>query len=190
MFRIPTFIASSVVTLLLTFTSFAAIQAGDRLMITIKGVPTSEQGTINGEYIVGRDGRIKIPLADVMLNAKGLEHDSLARSIENLFKKTGIYARPVITVKSDAEATTNRSFVSVGGMVKKSGPVAYRPGMTLLQAIQAAGDLTTFGTKKRIFVTRGKVTKTLDLRNKEHQQFLLKPEDTIVVDQKGAFDGE
>ena len=69
MFRIPTFIASSVVTLLLTFTSFAAIQAGDRLMITIKGVPTSEQGTINGEYIVGRDGRIKIPLADVLLNA-------------------------------------------------------------------------------------------------------------------------
>ena len=44
-------------------------------MITIKGVPASEQVTINGEYIVGRDGRIKIPLADVMVNAKGLTSD-------------------------------------------------------------------------------------------------------------------
>lgn len=168
--------------------SQAAIQAGDQLTITIKGVPASEQATINGEYIVGRNGQIKIPLADVMVDAKGLEHDTLARSLEKIFKQAGIYIRPVITIKSGAEAAPNRAFVSVGGMVKKAGPVPFRPGMTLLQAIQSAGDLTIFGTKKRIFLTRGKIAKKLDLRKKEDQQFKLMPEDTIVVDQKGAFD--
>lgn len=168
--------------------SAGVVQAGDELMISIKGVPVSEQATINGEYIVGTTGLIKIPLADVLLTAQGLEHDALARAIENVFKKSGIYARPVITVKSQAEATTNRALVSLGGEVKRPGPVSFRPGMTLLQAIHAAGDLTMFGTKKRIYVTRGTVTKKMDLRKKEYQQFKLKPEDTIVVDPKGAFD--
>lgn len=96
----------------------------------------------------------------------------------------------MITLESLAEAVTNRLIVSVGGMVKRAGPVAYRLSMTLLQAIQAAGDLTLFGTKKRISLTRGEVAKKLDLRKKEYQQFLLKTEDKIVVDQKGPFDRE
>ena len=80
--------------------------------------------------------------------------------------------------------------MSIGGRVRNSGPIAFRPGMTLLQAIQAAGDLDQFGTKKRIFLTRGKQAWKLDLRKKEAQQFKLKAEDTIVVDQKGAFERE
>ena len=176
--------------LVLSFVSpaSAAIQAGDALSITIKGVPASEQAAINGKYIVGKNGQLKVPLADVMLTATGLDHEQLSRSIENVFKKSQIYARPVITVESLAEKETSRSIGSVGGMVKSSGPIPYRSRMTLLQAIQAAGDLTMFGTKKRIFLTRGKVVKKLDLRKKEHQQFTLEAGDTIVVDQKGVLD--
>ncbi|MDC1206497.1 polysaccharide biosynthesis/export family protein [Akkermansiaceae bacterium] len=176
---------------LLSITSASAvIQTGDVLILSIKGVPVSEKGTIEGEYVVGKDGQIKVPLADVMVKARGLEHEQLARSVENAFKKAGIYSRPTITVRSNAKPTVTREIVSVGGRVRNSGPIAFRPGMTLLQAIQAAGDLDQFGTKKRIFLTRGKQAWKLDLRKKEAQQFKLKAEDTIVVDHKGAFERE
>ncbi|MDB4525757.1 polysaccharide biosynthesis/export family protein [Akkermansiaceae bacterium] len=80
---------------LLSITSASAvIQTGDVLILSIKGVPVSEKGTIEGEYVVGKDGQIKVPLADVMVKARGLEHEQLARSVENAFKKAGIYSRP------------------------------------------------------------------------------------------------
>lgn len=182
--------AISLFVLSLISPAFAAIQAGDALSITIKGVPASEQAAINGKYIVGKNGQLKVPLADVIVSATGLDHDQLSRSIENVYKKSQIYARPVITVESLAEVAPSRITVSVGGMVKRAGPVAYHPGMTLLQAIQGAGDMTMFGTKKRIFLTRGKVAKKLDLRKKEHQQFKLEAGDAIVVDQKGVLDSQ
>ncbi|MGJ8694766.1 MAG: polysaccharide biosynthesis/export family protein [Verrucomicrobiaceae bacterium] len=174
----------------LTCTLSAAIRPGDLLIVSVKGVPAEEQSTIDGEYPVGKDGRIKVPLADVMINAQGLENEQLARAIEEVYKSAGIYVRPTITVKSNVEVAKDRSLVSVGGRVKRAGPVPFRSGMTLLQAIQAAGDLDMFGTKKRIFVTRGKKAWKFDLRKKEHQQFKLEAEDTIVVDQKGTFDKE
>ncbi|MDB4354158.1 SLBB domain-containing protein [Akkermansiaceae bacterium] len=174
----------------LVFIASGAIRSGDVLVLTIKGVPVGEKGTIDGEYVVGKDGQIKIPLADVMVKARGLEHEQLARSVENVFKKAGIYMRPTITVRSNAETPGDRSLVSVGGRVRRAGPVPFREGITLLQAIQAAGDLDQFGTKKRIFLTRGKQAWRLDLRKPEHQQFKLEAEDTIVVDQKRPFDAE
>jgi hypothetical protein len=60
--------------------------------------------------------------------------------------------------------------------------------MTLLQVVQAAGDLTIFGTKKRIYLTRGGERFKLDLRKLEHQAFPMKAGDTVVVDQKGPLD--
>ena len=79
--------------------------------------------------------------------------------------------------------------VSIGGQVKRPGPVPFQPGMTLLQVIQAAGDLTIFGTKKRIYLTRGRERFKLDLRKPEHQAYPVKAGDTVVVDQKGPWDG-
>lgn len=176
--------------LLLSLSSaFAVIKTGDVLVLSIKGVPEAEQGSIEGEYVVGKDGQIKVPIADVMVSARGLEFEELARAVENAYKKAGIYSRPTITVRGDS-STPSRLIVSVGGRVRRAGSIPFRSGMTLLQAIQAAGDMDQFGTKKRIYVTRGKEAWKMDLRKKEVQQFKLKPEDTIVVDQKGTFDRE
>jgi len=108
--------------------------------------------------------------------------------VEEAYKKSGIYVRPTITIEWNAPVT-NHAVVSVGGRVKRAGTVPFRPGLTLLQAIQSAGDLDPFGTKKRIFHTRGGKRQTLDLRKQAHQNFILKPGDTLEVDQKKIGDG-
>lgn len=166
----------------------AGIQSGDVLEISIKGVPEKEKVLIDGLYVVDRSGEIKIPLADMMTKAAGMDHASLARAIEKIFRANGIYSHPAITVRGSVQQVSEGARLSVGGKVKRPGPIPFRERMTLLQAIQAAGDLDLFGSKKRIFLTRGGKAMVLDLRKKEHQNYLVRPDDTIVVDQKSAFE--
>lgn len=166
----------------------AQIKSGDVLEVSIKGVPAKEKILVEGQYVVDKNGQIKVPLADLMVKAGGLDHAKLARSIEKVFRDQGIYRRPAITVRGSSRKVAEGAQLSVGGRVKRPGPIPYRERMTLLQAIQAAGDLDVFGSKKRIYLTRERKAVVLDLRNREHQGFLVKPDDTIVVDQKGAFE--
>ena len=168
----------------------AEIKVGDALQIYLKGVPASEKPKVDGRYVVGESGTIRVPLADVSLKAAGLTGEQLARKMEEVFRKAEIYTRPTIEVVTNNAPEPASARVSVGGQVKRAGVVAFRPGMTVVQAIQAAGDMTPFGTKKRITVERaGKVIK-LDLRQPVARNFKLRVDDTIVVDQRGPFDGE
>lgn len=121
-----------------------------------------------GSTIVDRSGEIKIPVADTMTKAAGLDHASLARAIEKIFRANGIYLHPAITVRGSVQQVAGGARFSVGGKVKRPGPIPFRERMTLLQAIQAAGDLDLFGSRKRIFLTRGGKAMVLDLRKKEH----------------------
>ena len=75
--------------------------------------------------------------------------------------------------------------VSIEGEVKRVGPVEYRPGMTLLQALHAAGGLTPFASKKNIFLTRGKDRIKLDFNKAEDRSYRINPDDKIMVDPMG-----
>jgi protein involved in polysaccharide export with SLBB domain len=172
------------------FALHAEIKVGDTLQIYLKGVPASEKPKVDGRYVVGESGTIRVPLADVSLKAAGLTGEQLARKMEAVFRTAEIYTRPTVEVVTNDAPEPAAARVSVGGQAKRAGVVAFRPGMTVVQAIQAAGDMTPFGTKKRITVERdGKVIK-LDLRQPAARNFKLRVDDTIVVDQRGPFDGE
>jgi len=172
-----------------TFATISAeIKKGDVLDVVIKGVPAKEKTLVDGRYIVENNGKIKIPLADVMVQAQGLNHGQLSRSIEKVFKSQGIYIRPTITVTGTKQQGGAR--LSVGGKVRRPGPVAFRERMTVLQAIQAAGDLDPFGTKKRVYLTRAGKTYLLDIRKTKYQNYPVLPEDTLRVDAKKPFDTE
>ena len=166
----------------------AEIKKGDVLEVVIKGVPAKEKTLVDGRYIVESGGKIKIPLADVMVQAQGLNHGQLSRAIEKVFRDKGIYLRPTITVTGSQQLGGAK--LSVGGKVKRPGPIAFRERMTVLQAIQAAGDLDAFGTKKRVYLTRAGKTYLLDIRQPKYQNYPVLPEDTLRVDAKGAFDSE
>ena len=50
--------------------------------------------------------------------------------------------------------------------------------------------LTPFGTRKRIFLTRGSKKWVLDLRDPKMERFKLESDDVLVVDRKKTFDAQ
>lgn len=89
----------------------------------------------------------------------------------------------LITVKdrdSQGENGISTRFVQVKGYVEQEGNVPYREGMTLLQAIVAAGDIKDFGSRT-IRLTRDGKTGTYDYFNARDREILLKPGDSLLV---------
>lgn len=165
------------------------IKAGDSLQILIRGVPAGEKEKVEGHYVVGKSGTIKVPLADVSVRAQGLSAEGLARAIEGVYRKAEIYTHPNIEVVTKRiEGPNPGAEVSVGGKVRRPGPVRYRNAMTLVQAIQAAGDLDTFGSRRRVFVTRGDKNWVVDMRTAKGRAFVVQSGDTVRVDQRKPFE--
>lgn len=162
------------------------IQKGDTLVISLRGVPVSEQAKVNGEYHVRDTGNIRVPIINVNVRALGRNPEVVERSIEEAFKKAEIYVAPTISVEVK-NRVDERKVLSVGGHVKRPGRVQYREGMTLLEAVQQAGDRTTFGSAY-VYLTRtvnGKATRyKYDIEKPAHQSLRVYPNDTIVVPQR------
>ena len=143
-------------------------KAGASLQILIRGVPAGEKEKVEGQFVVGKSGPIMIPMEDVEIRAQGLSAEGLARVIEKVFRTAKIYTHPNIEVLTKGiEAPNLGAEVSVGGHVRTPGPIRYRNAMSLIQAIQAAGDLDPFGRKRRVYVTRGKGNWVVDMRTVE-----------------------
>ena len=50
----------------------AEIKVGDALQVYLKGVPASEKPKVDGRYVVGESGTIRVPLADAGPEARTL----------------------------------------------------------------------------------------------------------------------
>ena len=96
-----------------------------------------EWAALNSEYAIGPSGRISLPLIGEVA-AAGLSVDDLAKSLgQRLQTRMGLTEVPDIAV----EVSKYRPFYLVG-TIEKPGEYAYRPGMTVLQAVAVAGGLT------------------------------------------------
>ncbi len=89
---------------------------------------------INGEYTVGPNGFVSLPLlGDV--RALGLEPPALADDVsEKLQAKLSLSERPITSI----EIVQFRPFFVMGDL-ERPGEYAYRPGITALQAVSLAG---------------------------------------------------
>ena len=162
------------------------IEAGGAIQITIQGVPTGEQGRINGGYPVSEKGFItmwKIGAVKVV----GVETDVLARRIESAYMEAEIYTSPVIQIVADSGDNITVQMVTVGGKVRSPGPKPFRRGMTLYQAVMSAGGPTEFGAINRISLFRNGKRYIYDLNKGEHKLLKLFPKDTVDVPQKTVF---
>ena len=167
----------------------AGVKEGDSVQITVRGIPAVEQEKINGAYRVGASG-IRLPFLKVRLPVAGLEPEQIGTAAERAYQAEGVYKQPAIDVEivRGANQKGTEAVVSVGGQVRRSGAVSFREDMTLLQAVQAAGDRNEFGSRNIKLVRAGK-TIPLDFRKPEHKNFALQPNDSIIVEQKGPFEG-
>jgi polysaccharide biosynthesis/export protein len=155
------------------------IGASDVLTVTVWREPT-----LSGSILVRPDGMISLPLlGDVP--ASGLTPLQLADQIS--FKLKKYIQDPKVSV---VVTQIHSKLVFLLGEVGKKGPVEMTPGMTLLEALSAAGGLTDFANAKKMYVLRNEkvgsqtripVKYKEALKGNAANNIVLKPGDTIVV---------
>ena len=85
---------------------------------------------------------------------------------------------------SDKPISQTPAVVTVGGQVRRPGPVPYQKNLTIYAAIQAAGGATEFGSMRRVNVIHDGKATTHDLTKVEAKIILTQCDDTIEVPQK------
>ena len=168
--------------------SAQGLAAGNRVKISLRGVPAAESAEVNGEYTLGEGGGIRIPGLEQSVQARGLTGEQLARKIESAYKEAGIYTKPAVeaVVLTGASVAAEHTFVSIGGQVRKPGKVEFEKNMTLLSAIQVSGDKTEFGGNT-VILRRGGKTLKLNYRDEAVKNMLLLPDDVISVEEVSPF---
>lgn len=163
----------------------AELVAGDRIVVTLRGVNNEEQQKVSGEYTVGADGTVAMPFLELPVRARGLSTDRLARAVEAAYRNAGIYTTPSVEVTAAKEEPQAGALVSVGGQVGRAGRVPFQQGMTLLQAIDAAGGRNPFGGRNVMLFRSGRQY-CLDFNKLTHKNVVLLAGDSLQVEQKGA----
>lgn len=161
----------------------AQIEAGKAIQITISGVPSEEKGRIDGMYPVSEAGFINMPFINTV-QAAGLRNEDLAVALQTRYKSLGIYTNPTIQVISNKGNSIDEQTVYLGGQVRGPGPKPFTKGLTLYQAVQAAGGPTEFGSMKRVKLFRGGRQTLYDLTKSQFMSVPVQPNDTIEVPQK------
>jgi polysaccharide export outer membrane protein len=159
------------------------IQTNQAITISIQGVPERDRATINNTYPVSQSGTINMPYIGTV-RAAGLLPEQLAASLQAQYRNAQIYSSPTFQVIATSSDTIVNQIVTVGGDVRRPGPVPFTNGITLWQALQAAGGETEFGSIRRVRLFRDGNTREYDLRKPEQMQIRLRPNDTIQVPRK------
>jgi protein involved in polysaccharide export with SLBB domain len=148
--------------------------AEDKLRIRVpvlrnfSGEPQPEAAVLNDEFIVGPGGDLSLPLIGAV-PAAGKTTEAVANEIADRLRTVlGSERPPRISV----EVTGFRPFYLVGA-VSHPGEYAYRPGMTVLQAVSIGGGL--FRPSQTDAVQGSAGPQQADLR------FLLLQSDRLIV---------
>jgi polysaccharide export outer membrane protein len=143
------------------FTDEYRIGVDDVLQVTVWRNPE-----LGATVPVRPDGRISVPLlGDVV--AGGRTPEEVAREIE---ERLGRYVRDtkVAVILTELRSHEYLSRVRVTGAVQQPVSVPYRQGMTVLDAVLAAGGTTEFAAADRTRLFRrgksGNETRTIDVR--------------------------
>jgi protein involved in polysaccharide export with SLBB domain len=148
---------------------------GNKITVTFSGTPNPPP---KHEEKIREDGHISPPLLGKPVMAAGRTVGQLQEELQGLYVPA--YFRSLtVTV------TTEERVVYVGGEVKNPGPHPYLPGMTVLKAIQAAGDFTEYGNRRNVVLTRANgVQETVNcskaLKDPKYDKLVF-PDDRIHV---------
>lgn len=160
----------------------AQLRPGDSFELRIGGVPADEISTVNGTYTIDGEGYLNMPYIGKVA-VGGMTQGQATSAIERIYRSKEIYTNPTITMTI---AATGR-FVSVGGAVKSPQRVPYTPDMTVLSAINAAGDFNEFANQSKVLLLRDGKTTTVNCKDIRRNPSLdpgVRPGDQIQVPEK------
>jgi polysaccharide export outer membrane protein len=141
------------------------LRGGDSIVVKLSGVPAEEIPVVSNTYDISDNGTINLPYIGE-LKAAGTRPSQLQKNIEAAYKSGEIFTHPTIQVTASREAPTQVIFVS--GEVKIPSRITMSPGMTVHDALTAAGGPTDFAALKKVKLTRNGVTRILDLRKADN----------------------
>ncbi|MBX3259983.1 MAG: polysaccharide export protein [Labilithrix sp.] len=140
------------------------------------------------EYEVSPDGTLAFPYIDP-IKVAGLEPRQIATTLRDSLVEAKFLVSPQVQVKVK---TYNSKKIQVIGQVAKQGPLPYQDGMTLVQAISAAGWFTPLADTNHVQVIRqlpngGAVNAIVSvdaITDNARPDIKLQQGDTIKVDQR------
>lgn len=157
----------------------APLRVGDTFELRIGGVPPDDMASINSLYTIDGGGGLNLPHIG-KLKVDGMTSSEVQSVVERMYREGGIFTHPSVTLVIQAQAR----FVNVGGSVKAPQRVPYTPDMTLMSAINAAGDFNDFADQRKVRLSRGSVVKIIDaksIRKNPANDIQVLPGDVIQV---------
>jgi protein involved in polysaccharide export with SLBB domain len=156
---------------------------GDLLEVFVVG-----EEKLPKEYEVSPDGTLAFPYVDP-IKVAGLEPRQIATTLRDSLVEAKFLVSPQVQVKVK---TYNSKKIQVIGQVAKQGPLPYQDGMTLVQAISAAGWFTPLADTNHVQVIRqtqngGAVNAIVSvdaITDNARADIKLQQGDTIKVDQR------
>lgn len=146
--------------------------AGDKLRITVFG-----EETLTGEYGITAAGDVSFPLIGNVKAAGRTIEDLQADLTAQLGR--GYLADPRVS----AEIIEHRPFYILGE-VARPGQYEFVVGLTIEQAVAAAGGFTYRANAKRVFLKRATDTRETIVDLRDNTAFLVRPGDTIRVGER------
>jgi polysaccharide biosynthesis/export protein len=143
-----------------------------------------KEAELTRDVTVMPDGKITYPLIGELM-AQGQTATELKKVITE--KLQSFVTAPEVTV---IVRESRSQVIYAIGKLTKPGPYPLAPGMTVMQALSAAGGFTEWADTKNILIVRKEEGKETQLRfnykeftsgEKLEQNILLKPGDTLVV---------
>jgi polysaccharide export outer membrane protein len=120
------------------------LRTGDRINVSFAGLPVPIE---RHEEQIREDGYFNPPLLGRAIKAAGKSIGELQEELQKLYVPDYFKSATITVRRQD-------SYFFVGGEVKAPGQKPYLTEMTVLRAIQTAGDFTDFSKKTKVQVIR------------------------------------
>jgi len=121
------------------------LSPGDPITITFSG--NSNAPNFPHEEIIAEDGTIEPPLLGMKVMAAEKRVGELRDELHSLYVPD-YFKTLTVTIQTEAR------FFFVGGSVRQPGQIPYLSEMTVLKAVQAAGDFNQFANHKKVELRR------------------------------------
>ena len=159
------------------------VDAGDVLTIEVVG-----EDKLPKEYEISADGAVTFPYVGQPIKVSGLEPRQIATAVREGLISSKYLVDPQVQVKVKQY---NSKKIQIIGQVGKQGPLPYQDGMTLVQAISAAGWFTPLADTGHVQIIRQVPTGAVNavvsvdaITDNKRPDIKLQQGDTIKVDQR------
>ena len=155
------------------------LRPSDAIQLKIGGVPANDAKGITGEYVIDGQGYVNLPNLG-RIKISGLTLSAAQTVIEAGYRSHDIYTRPTITIAMGSV----HHWVNVGGAVKSPQRINYKPDLTVLATINAAGGFASAADQQKVRLLRADEVMIIDtkkIRANPSLDIPVEPGDRIEV---------